>query len=68
MVLIHLSWNWIDNSMRSRSSVMVSLRWQLKPENDQASAINNPRDIVKPAGLKDDVNIMHSLERNNYYY
>ena len=60
IVWIHLVWHGIDTSMRSRPSVSVSPRRRLKPEMTWY-----PRSII-PAGLKNEVNSVRSVERNNY--
>ena len=55
---IHLVWHRIDTSMSSRPSASVSSRWRPKPEMTR-----HPRSM--PAGLKNDVNSMRSVELNN---
>ena len=61
-VLLQFTIKQLEIVLRSRSSVSVSPRWRPKPQTSIRDQY--PRDIVKPAGLKNDVNSMRFIERN----
>ena len=63
IVYMNLVWHRIDTRMTSRRSVSRSPRWRLKSKKKPGSRDQYPRDIEKPAGMKNDVNSMRSVER-----